>query len=60
MTERGGPPAGNLTREYPPEIMARWRGCINLDCIAECNITEHHCGRLAEFARICNGEEAKR
>ena len=51
-----GPPAGNLTKEHPPEIMARWRGCADRGCLPECNAAELHCARLAAFMRLVNEE----
>lgn len=37
----------NLFREYPDEFLREYRGCIDLDCVPGCNISNAHCERIA-------------
>lgn len=42
----------NLFRKYPHEFLQEYRGCIDLDCIPGCNISNSYCERIAiAFAR---------
>lgn len=37
----------NLFRKYPDEFLREYRGCIDLDCVPGCNISNAHCERIA-------------
>lgn len=46
----------NLFRKYPDEFMREYRGCIDLDCIPGCNISQSHCERIAVAFAKWQGE----
>lgn len=37
----------NLFRKDPDEFLREYRGCIDLDCIPGCNVSNAHCERIA-------------
>jgi len=36
----------NLFRKYPDEFLREYRGCLDLDCLPGCNISNAHCERI--------------